>query len=384
MNDPHHYDLYSLGLMLRDWRRNEAYAQAIAEVVETGDVVIDIGAGSGLFSVLAARAGATRVVGLEPSDAIEIAKLVVLESGLAERVELRKELSSATSMNGRRADVCISDLHGILPLFEHHIPSIVDARKRLLRDGGRMIPKSDTIKAAAVESRLARDQAVGGWENPAEDLSFSSVLPFATNQWRKRELSSDDLLTEANVWAVLDYQTIESPNVEGTVHWHVPRDGHLHGFALWFDCQLSDSVSISNEPGLPSMIYGQAFFPTSESVKVARGDEITLELRATLLENDYLWEWRTTVERQGKAVARFDQTTFRSLPLHLDRLRKHSEDYVPRINEGGRIQLFVLARLAESSPVGEIADALLREFPSAFVTRRAALSFAGDLAERYA
>jgi len=59
-----------------------------------------------------------------------------------------------------RVNVIVSDIRGVLPLYDHVIPSLEDARRRLLATGGIMIPMRDTLKAAVIEadefySRLA-------------------------------------------------------------------------------------------------------------------------------------------------------------------------------------------------------------------------------------
>ena len=65
-----------------------------------------------------------------------------------------------------RAGIIISDLRGVLPWFQQHIPSIIDARKRLLARGGVLIPRRDILWAAVVEAHEARpalhDQVNGG------------------------------------------------------------------------------------------------------------------------------------------------------------------------------------------------------------------------------
>src|SRR5687767_13729762 len=73
--------------MLLDRVRVDAYARAIAATVRPGDVVLDIGIGTGVLAILAARAGARRVYAIERSGAIEQYKHHVADNGLAGVVE---------------------------------------------------------------------------------------------------------------------------------------------------------------------------------------------------------------------------------------------------------------------------------------------------------
>jgi len=52
-------------MMIQDEYRTFSYAEAIGQCVELGDTVIDFGSGSGLLAIMAARAGATKVIAIE-------------------------------------------------------------------------------------------------------------------------------------------------------------------------------------------------------------------------------------------------------------------------------------------------------------------------------
>jgi hypothetical protein len=77
------------------------------------------------------------------------------------------------------------------------------------------------------------------------------------------------------------------------------------------------------------------------------------------------------------------QSTLYGVPLGVQQLAKGAAEHVPVLTTEGEVDLFVLARMQDSMPVEEIANALLARFPSAFRDRPAALGRAGDLARRY-
>src|SRR5512135_770538 len=82
--------LYSIGgyqKMVDDAVRMNAYADALRRAVRPGSVVVDIGAGTGILSLLACRFGAARVYALEPDDCINVARENAAANGLADRIE---------------------------------------------------------------------------------------------------------------------------------------------------------------------------------------------------------------------------------------------------------------------------------------------------------
>jgi protein arginine N-methyltransferase 1 len=99
------------------------------------------------------------------------------------------------------------------------------------------------------------------------------------------------------------------------------RDATMHGVTVWFDSELSDSISLSNAPGLPRLIYGTGFFPIAEPTPVSAGDHVKLEIRAVPVNETHVWQWNTTIERDGGDVRRaFRQSSLAGAPLSLERL----------------------------------------------------------------
>src|SRR4051794_6240190 len=133
------YSISGFGEMIADRVRLDAYVEALRRHVKPGCVVVDIGAGTGIFSLLACKFGARRVYAIEPSDAAELIHQTARDNGCAERISVLRQPSSELTLP-ERADVIVSDLRGVLPAFHHHLADIADARQRLLAPGGTLIP----------------------------------------------------------------------------------------------------------------------------------------------------------------------------------------------------------------------------------------------------
>src|SRR3990172_9477648 len=166
------YSLSGYGTMLDDGVRLQPYVQALHKTVRPGSVVLEIGTGPGVLAVLACRLGASRVYAVEPSPVIQVAREIAAANGCADRIEFIEGLSTQLTLPVQ-ADVIVSDLRGILPLFQTHLPSIADARRRFLKPGGALIPKRDAVWASVVETPERYSRVVDCWEkNPLQqDLS---------------------------------------------------------------------------------------------------------------------------------------------------------------------------------------------------------------------
>ena len=379
---PETYEIAGYGGMVGDRVRMDAYAAAIARAVRPGSVVLDIGAGTGVFSLLACRAGARRVYAVEPGDAIHAAREIARENGMADRIQLIQGVSTEIGLP-ERADVIVSDLRGALPLFQHHVASIADARARLLAPGGTLIPRADTLRAAPVQAAEAYGRVVGPWEGVA-GLRMTAARRMAVNGWIKASLPPDALLAEPCTWAVLDYRTLAEPDVRAAPAWTMARAGTAHGLSLWFDAELAEGIGYSTGPGAPEMVYGTPFLPFAEPVAVAAGDRIAVELQARLVGDDYVWIWNTRIERGGRPPLELRQSTLLGAPIPPARLRKRAHGFRPALGEEGRIDGMILGRMDGGASLEEIARAVHAAFPARFARWEDALTRVGRLSEQYA
>src|ERR1700687_1997045 len=136
------YSLSGYGMMIADRNRSETYTQGLRAGIRPGAVVMDIGTGLGIMAVKSCHLGASRVYAIEPSEIIQVAREVAAANQCADKIEFFEDVSSKVTVPVR-ADVIVSDLRGVIPLFEHHIPSIIDARRRFLAPGGTLIGRKD-------------------------------------------------------------------------------------------------------------------------------------------------------------------------------------------------------------------------------------------------
>ena len=317
------YDVRDYDSMFADAARTGAYLAAIEGAVRPDSVVVEIGTGVGYFAVAACRAGARRVYALELNPVIAIAEEVARDNGCADRITFIRGDSRRTTLP-ERGDILLSDLRGVLPPFGDHIPSIVDARKRLVLPHATLIPRKDTLWAApcAAPAAWGRDHVAPG--DSLHGIDRRAALAHVRSDWEQCRLDGGDLACGGVQWAALDYATVESPNVSGLAEWTFEHDAAPEGLALWFDGELGGGATISNAPRAPRALYGQAFFPFAHALEVRSGDRLTVELAAHYVNGDYLWSWDSTLTavRSGSAAVSMRQSSLAAAVVSLDRLRE--------------------------------------------------------------
>ena len=371
--------------MIADRVRVDAYVQALRKTVREGSVVVEIGTGPGIFAVLACQLGASRVYAIESSEIIQVAREVAAANGCADRIEFFEELSNRVTLP-QPADVIFSDLRGSLPLFERHIPSIVDARRRFLAPEGTLIPRRDKLWAAVVEAPKPYGELVDPWDHNPLGLDLSSARQLIVNGTERVRVSPNQLLTEHQLWTTLDYASIESPDVEGNLDWRVERAGSGYGILVWFDADLAEGIGFSNAPSAPEIIYGSLFFPWTQPVSLAPGQAVRVSLEAKLVESDYIWRWTTHVEPQegsGAPLIHFEQSQLIGEVLSARQLRKLAADYVPHLSEEGSLHRKTFELMDGTTSLEEIAHRLATEFPQRFSRWEQALSYAGGISQEY-
>src|ERR1044072_5373644 len=139
------------GGLIAERVRVGAFVTALKRTVTPGSVVVDIGTGTGIFALIACALGARRVYAIEPNDASGVASELAGANGYAGRIEFHHAMSTEVTLP-ERADVIVADIGGMLPWIEGAIPSLVDARRRMLAPHGVLIPRRDAISAAVVEA----------------------------------------------------------------------------------------------------------------------------------------------------------------------------------------------------------------------------------------
>ncbi|NOU32626.1 MAG: methyltransferase domain-containing protein [Polyangiaceae bacterium] len=287
------YSLLDYGRMIENAPRMRAYADAIAEAVRPGARVVDLGAGTGICTLLALRAGAAHVTAIDTNPAVKLVPRVCADNGFApDRVTAiladaqRVELSE-------RADVLLADLRGVVPLYGKNLAIVHDAARRFLKPEGVLVPAEDTLYAALVEAPETYRAATGPFGDRPLDFDMRAVLEatvLAFHHDRKAPIAAASVLSNAEPWATVRYRDAPPDFFQRTLSLVPQRDGLCHGLALWFEARLTAAITLSSAPG-NDVVYSRGFLPYFEPFPVTAGAAVGVRLTARATKDDYIWAW---------------------------------------------------------------------------------------------
>jgi Ribosomal protein L11 methyltransferase (PrmA)/PRMT5 oligomerisation domain len=274
--------------MLSDTLRMEKFKKAIFETVKRGDVVIDLGTGTGIFAVWAAQAGARKVFAVEETDMAGVAESVVAENGLQKTISIYRANSSKVCFP-EPADVLIAEIVGHFFFEEGIVEYVADVRNKLLKSPARIIPCAASIFLVPVE--LGNHfQEVSFWKT-FSDPKLSCVSQKASNTAYVESVFPSQLLSSAMKIFELEATTWESEVRTAEFEVVIQRDGILDALAGWFELQLSVTTCIATSPSDPATHWKQCIFPLDKPVFVSAGDRINCSFALAPFAPGCRWRW---------------------------------------------------------------------------------------------
>jgi len=275
--------------MALDRVRNDRYARALAAVVNANSVVLDLGAGTGIHGMIAARLGARRVYLVEPEDVIAVAEEAVRANQLQDVVRCVQGSVEDVEIP-EPVDVIVSALTGNFLLSEDLLPVLFHARDRLMKPGGTLIPDQATIELAPVTAPLLHAREISNWSDPQHGVTLAAARSYAANtiqyRWDRSEVS---YLADPQTIHRVDFAKDQYEGLHGSVEFHVQSATTCHGFAGWFAMRLGTEW-VSTAPDAEGMHWSPAFLPLDPPVSLSAGDAIAVKINRPPFGE---WTWRT-------------------------------------------------------------------------------------------
>ncbi|MFJ9416599.1 50S ribosomal protein L11 methyltransferase [Streptomyces sp. NPDC101227] len=270
--------------MLNDTERNDALIVALERRIPAGSHVLDIGTGTGLLAMAAARAGAGRVVTCEENPLLaEIARQIIAEHGMSDVITVVNKRSTHLEMGSdleRPVDVLISEIVDCGLIGEGLLPTMRHARTHLLAPGGVLIPGAARVYGQLIHSEVAdglnRVGNAGGFDvSLMNAASTRGHFPVRLHTWPHEILSGPVEL--------LDFDLLTDPLEAGSRVIPVPATaaGQATALVAWFELDLGSGVVLRNSPDNVGSHWMQALIPFDKPVPVSPGERLDVELHWT-------------------------------------------------------------------------------------------------------
>jgi SAM-dependent methyltransferase len=264
-------------MMLSDSIRSEAYRRAIESSVRPGDVVIDVGTGTGILALFAAQAGAKRVYAIEPTGITELARQIAHRNGLDARIQFVRANAEEADIP-EKADCIVSEWLGVFCLQENMLPCVAGARDRFLKPGGKMLPEAVDLLVALLEDEDLYHDHVARWRQRPYGLDYTDFASCQANDVHVTAISPAALLSDPAAIGHIDMRTAADATFRWETRLRAARKALCHGLAGWFRASFPGGVVLDTAPHNPLTHWQQAFFPFAEPISLTPDEEVRLTL----------------------------------------------------------------------------------------------------------
>jgi hypothetical protein len=289
-------DPWSQEQMLLDRARCTAYREAILRTVKPGDVVIDLGAGTGLLSFFAVQAGARHVYAIEMSRIADVAEQLIAANRMHDRITLIRGNSREVDVP-ERADVLVTETLSTCGFDDENIIAYIeDARDRMLKADAIVIPQTCSTLLMPIQTDEFGPGASGSSFYGLDYGEFWRLRYAKPGHVQASGREFIEIAEPARCWPISFTSAPSRRPGRTTLQFVARQSGRIDGFVGWFESTIAPGITLSNSPRLPVTSWQQEFFPVFEQPRVERGDAVILDIDPQLTGGESQWAYTITIE----------------------------------------------------------------------------------------
>ncbi|KMQ92808.1 protein arginine n-methyltransferase 3-like protein [Lasius niger] len=266
--------------MLTDKVRTESYRDALLTNSNRfhNCIMLDVGCGTGILSMFAAKSGCRKVISVDQSDVIYHAMDIVRENNLSDIITLKKGRLEDINIGVDKVDAIISEWMGYFLLFEGMLDTVIYAREHYLTPDGVILPNRCTISIVGSGDTKRYIDLVDYWSN-VYGFKMSCMKAEVVREPSIEICNVDNLITSTAEIQFFDLYkvTTDCVNFSSPFTLNVKKTGSLTAIIGYFDIffDLENPVHFSTGPNSMTTHWKQTVFSLSEPISITEGEVLT-------------------------------------------------------------------------------------------------------------
>ncbi|PAV77286.1 hypothetical protein WR25_03837 isoform A [Diploscapter pachys] len=269
--------------MINDEVRNKYFEEAMKRMIRADDVVMDIGAGTGLLSVIAARY-TSRVISVEENAVLcRICEEVTRKNGVEGKIEVACQNSKDIDVSKYpKATVIVAELLDCCVFGEDVVGTLLDAHNRLTEEKAQFIPQAAEVCVQLLESAEIYSfhslECDGHFMSQCASTSEDSTDPYScvdlADHRNYRFLSLSHSVTSIDFSSRDDLNRFKSNRVNGELSITADKSGTLHAFSVHFRARMCDELVMDSSEGT---VWDRGIFPLQRPMQIEEGQTVRVQ-----------------------------------------------------------------------------------------------------------
>jgi len=304
--------------MLKDSVRTVTYKNAILhnKHLFRDKVVLDVGCGTGILSMFAAKAGAKMVIGIDCSTIVEQAKEIVKENRMDHVITIIRGKVEEVELPVSKVDIIISEWMGYCLFYESMLDTVLFARDKWLAEGGLVFPDRATLYVCAIEDRFYKEERFDFWDD-VYGFDMSRIKKLSLAEPLVEQVNNQTVVTNNCLLKEFDIRNGKKEDIPFTSPFHlqIKRKDYVHALVTFFNVEFSachKKTWFSTGPDHPYTHWKQTTFYLREYMTCKKGEEIIGEFTmATNSRNKRDLDFKIRVDFQGELCQLQEVNTYR-------------------------------------------------------------------------